>query len=47
MVPMDKEKDRAEKKSEQSEQPPVVKEEEEKPGFPEDVDFKKFLGCGG
>lgn len=22
-------------------------EEEVKPGFPEDVDFKKFLGCGG
>lgn len=22
-------------------------EKEEKTGFPEDVDFKKFLGCGG
>lgn len=22
-------------------------EENEKPGFPEDVDFKRFLGCGG
>lgn len=30
------------KEKEENEEP-----EEEKGGFPENVDFKKFLGCGG
>lgn len=36
-----KSKEAKEKKIKESHQ------EKEKPGFPEDVDFKKFLGCGG
>lgn len=24
-----------------------LEEENDKPGFPDDVDFKRFLGCGG
>ncbi|MEQ8905076.1 hypothetical protein [Ekhidna sp.] len=32
------------KKESENEKPD---QENEKPGFPEDVDFKKFLGCGG
>ncbi len=42
---MDKKKevDKASKK-EKEESP---KEERSETGFPEDIDFKKFLGCGG
>ncbi|MEM7297175.1 MAG: hypothetical protein AAF391_02790 [Bacteroidota bacterium] len=33
------------KEKEQAKEPSTDKEEKE--GFPEGVDFKKFLGCGG
>jgi len=38
-----------EKKGEKTQKPEEVAEENtaEKTGFPEDVDFSKFLGCGG
>ncbi|MEP0984510.1 hypothetical protein [Ekhidna sp.] len=42
---MDKKTKKLKKKK--KEEPVEETEKEVKPGFPEDVDFKKFLGCGG
>ncbi len=43
---MDK-KEKPEKKKKQEESMKESESKEERGGFPEDVDFKKFLGCGG
>ncbi|WP_425389443.1 hypothetical protein [Ekhidna sp.] len=34
-------------KAEKKEKSKKNSEEKEETGFPEDVDFKRFLGCGG
>lgn len=42
--------DKKDKKIEKEQEPELKSEKQEeidKTGFPEDVDFKKFLGCGG
>ena len=44
---MDKKKDNPEKETEETEQSDLTNEQEETPGFPKDVDLKRFLGCGG
>ena len=46
LVIMDKEEQKATENKESVTQE-VKEEEKEQTGFPEDVDFKKFLGCGG
>ncbi|MEQ9466044.1 MAG: hypothetical protein RLN88_01460 [Ekhidna sp.] len=42
---MDEKKTKKGKKQKEKEEEEVS--EEKKPGFPKEVDFKKFLGCGG
>jgi len=42
---MEKKKQKEEEKDAQTTAP--LNEEKEETGFPEDVDFMKFLGCGG
>lgn len=38
---------KAKKATEKEPEEDKTDQKKEKPGFPEDVDFKKFLGCGG
>ena len=42
---MEKKKKKADKKARKKEN--KAEKEKEETGFPKDVDFKKFLGCGG
>ena len=43
---MDKEKEESQE-TEQEKEENKAPEEMDKEGFPKDIDFKKFLGCGG
>ncbi|WP_436518021.1 hypothetical protein [Ekhidna sp. To15] len=40
-------KEKTERKKKEEEPKEKLDPEDEKGGFPEDIDFKKFLGCGG